>query len=450
MRSFTTLNNFDMATLHWFRNDLRLDDNPALQEALQGGDLALAYVIDPAFWQEDRWGHRKTGPFRTRFLWESVADLQRAIEDVGGCLHILEGAPHEVLPALMSDLGCKVLTAQAEHTPEELDAELAVERAVAALGGHCRWVEGLTLYHPEDIPMSLEALPDIFTQFRKKVEKGSDVRMPHPAPESMTCLEADDLGELPELASFLTRHGMALPVDDARAVLPFRGGASEARARLKHYFWDTEKLAVYKKTRNGLVGADYSSKFSPWLANGCISPRRIASEVARFEDTVEANDSTYWLVFELIWRDYFRFVAMKYGAKIFHKKALKPDSPNRGTQRHAFEAWKEGRTKDPFVNANMRELARTGFMSNRGRQNVASYLVHDLGIDWRLGASWFEHLLLDHDPASNTGNWIYVAGVGNDPRPNRKFNTRRQAEMYDGDGKYQTLWSGDALELDVR
>ena len=239
-------------------------------------------------------------------------------------------------------------------------------------------------------------------------------------------------------------------MDDARAVLPFRGGASEARARLKHYFWDTEKLAVYKKTRNGLVGADYSSKFSPWLANGCISPRRIASEVARFEDTVEANDSTYWLVFELIWRDYFRFVAMKYGAKIFHKKALKPDSPNRGTQRHAFEAWKEGRTKDPFVNANMRELARTGFMSNRGRQNVASYLVHDLGIDWRLGASWFEHLLLDHDPASNTGNWIYVAGVGNDPRPNRKFNTRRQAEMYDGDGKYQTLWSGDALELDVR
>ena len=163
-----------------------------------------------------------------------------------------------------------------------------------------------------------------------------------------------------------------------------------------------------------------------------------------------ANDSTYWLVFELIWRDYFRFVAMKYGSRIFHRKALKPDSANRGTQRPAFEAWKEGRTKDAFVNANMKELARTGFMSNRGRQNVASYLVHDLGIDWRMGASWFEHMLLDYDPASNAGNWIYVAGVGNDPRPNRKFNTQRQAEMYDGDGKYQTLWSTDALELDVR
>ena len=241
-----------------------------------------------------------------------------------------------------------------------------------------------------------------------------------------------------------------MPPADSRSVLPFTGGASEARGRLKHYFWDTKRLAVYKKTRNGLVGADYSSKFSPWLAHGCISPRRIASEVYRFEDTVEANDSTYWLVFELIWRDYFRFVAMKYGSRIFHRKALKPDSANRGMQRSVFEAWKEGRTKDAFVNANMRELARTGFMSNRGRQNVASYLVHDLGIDWRLGASWFEHMLLDYDPASNAGNWIYVAGVGNDPRPNRKFNTQRQAEMYDGDGKYQTLWSTDVLELDLR
>ena len=127
-----------------------------------------------------------------------------------------------------------------------------------------------------------------------------------------------------------------------------QGGASEARARLKHYFWDTKKLAVYKKTRNGLVGADYSSKFSPWLASGCISPRRIASEVYRFEDNVEANDSTYRLVFELIWRDYFRFIAMKFGSRIFHRKALKPESANRGTQRPAFEAWKEEEPRTPL------------------------------------------------------------------------------------------------------
>ena len=437
-------------SLHWFRNDLRLDDNPALADALRSDETVPVVVLDDRFWSEDRWGHVKTGPFRTRFLLESIADLKSAIEERGGALLIRRGQPEDILPALMKEHGCTRLTAQAEHTPEELEMEAAVERAVRAEGGQCAWIEGHTLFHPDDLPMDLEALPDIFTQFRKKVEKLSEVRECISAPSHISTPEKLTSDPVPDLAEFLASTGQTMPPADSRSVLPFKGGANEARARLKHYFWDTKRLAVYKKTRNGLVGADYSSKFSPWLAHGCLSPRRIASEVYRFEDTVEANDSTYWLVFELIWRDYFRFVAMKYGSRIFHRKALKPNSANRGTQRPAFEAWKEGRTKDAFVNANMKELARTGFMSNRGRQNVASYLVHDLGIDWRLGASWFEHMLLDYDPASNAGNWIYVAGVGNDPRPNRKFNTQRQAEMYDGDGKYQTLWSTDALELDIR
>ena len=421
-----------------------------MAEALRSDETVPVVVLDDRFWAEDRWGHVKTGPFRTRFLLESIADLKEAMEERGGALLIRRGKPEDILPALMKVHACTRLTAQAEHTPEETDTEAAVERAVGAEGGLCLWLEGHTLFHPDDLPMDLEALPDIFTQFRKKVEKLSEVRGCIPAPTRLNTPADLTSDAVPDLAEFLKSTGQTIPPADSRSVLPFKGGASEARVRLKHYFWDTKRLAVYKKTRNGLVGADYSSKFSPWLAHGCISPRRIASEVNRFEDTVEANDSTYWLVFELIWRDYFRFVAMKFGSRIFHRKALKPDSANRGTQRPAFEAWKEGRTRDAFVNANMKELARTGFMSNRGRQNVASYLVHDLGIDWRLGASWFEHMLIDYDPASNAGNWIYVAGVGNDPRPNRKFNTQRQAEMYDSDGKYQTLWSTDALELDIR
>lgn len=114
-----------------------------------------------------------------------------------------------------------------------------------------------------------------------------------------------------------------------------------------------------------------------------------------------------------------------------------------------FERWAEGRTDEEFVNANMKELLQTGFMSNRGRQNVASYLVHDMGIDWRMGASFFEHYLLDHDPASNYGNWIYVSGVGNDPRENRKFNIKKQQSMYDGEGRFVKRWSNESLELDL-
>ena len=105
-----------------------------------------------------------------------------------------------------------------------------------------------------------------------------------------------------------------------------------------------------------------------------------------------------------------------------------------------FHRWKEGRTPNAFVNANMIELATTGWMSNRGRQNVASYLVHDLGQDWLAGARHFEEHLIDYDPCSNYGNWMYLGGVGNDPRPNRAFNLEKQAEFYDPDSKFRNLW----------
>ncbi|NQX93050.1 MAG: DASH family cryptochrome, partial [Flavobacteriales bacterium] len=225
-----------------------------------------------------------------------------------------------------------------------------------------------------------------------------------------------------------------------RSALQFKGGIENAWERLNQYFWDREGLSTYKNTRNGLLGEDYSSKFSPWLAKGCISSRQIYWEVKRYESEVTSNQSTYWLIFELIWRDYFRFVSMKYGDRIFWPSGIKATPPPSRQHQRTFEHWINGTTKDDFVNANMIELKETGWMSNRGRQNVASYLVHDLNIDWRMGAAWFENRLLDYDPASNYGNWIYVAGVGNDPRPNRKFNTKRQAEMYDSKGEFVKHW----------
>jgi deoxyribodipyrimidine photo-lyase len=189
-----------------------------------------------------------------------------------------------------------------------------------------------------------------------------------------------------------------------------------------------------------LIGENYSSKFSPWLANGSLSARRVFSEIKKFEKEVEANESTYWLVFELLWRDYFRFVAKKYVNKIFLKGGIKNKSLSYNNDFEVFEKWRTGKTGNDFVDANMTELMKTGFMSNRGRQNVASYLCKDLKIDWRWGASWFESQLIDYDVASNWGNWMYIAGVGNDPREARYFNVNKQAEMYDQDKSYRKLW----------
>ena len=198
-------------------------------------------------------------------------------------------------------------------------------------------------------------------------------------------------------------------------------------------------MKFYKKTRNGLLGKDYSSKFSPWLANGCISPRTIYWEVKKFEKDIKKNQDTYWLIFELIWRDYFKYVSLKHGNAMFKIEGILNTTYDWHRSKVAFREWAEGRTKDDFVNANMIEVAKTGFMSNRGRQNVASYLAKTLRMDWRWGAAYFEAMLIDYDVHSNYGNWMYNAGVGNDPR-DRVFNVALQAERYDGNGKYQSLW----------
>ena len=203
-------------------------------------------------------------------------------------------------------------------------------------------------------------------------------------------------------------------------------------------------MGVYKKTRNGLLGIDYSSKFSSWLANGSISARTIYWKVKQFEKEYFKNQSTYWLIFELIWRDYFKYVSMKHGNQIFKLEGILKKEYDWSTNKNQIQKWINGETTSDFVNANMIELKSTGWMSNRGRQNVASYFAKELELDWRIGAAYFESLLVDYDVHSNYGNWMYVSGVGNDPR-DRKFNVQLQAERYDANGKFRKLWLQPSL-----
>lgn len=418
--------------IYWFRNDLRIEDNEALKKAVEENQEILpVYVFDEGLFKGEQWGIERMGPHRLKFLIESLADLKRQLQGIGGDLLLKVGDTVNEINELRKAYNCDVLYAQkaSAYDEEQIENELAKHTST-------RFLWGETLYHINDLPYHIHDLPDVFTQFRKAVEKRSEVRKLVEAPLHINT-PADFGSDVPSMEDF----GFEEIEADDRTVVHFKGGSTAANERLDYYLWDKELLGNYKQTRNGLIGGDYSSKFSPWLAHGCISPRQIYWQIKKFEKYVKKNSSTYWLVFELIWRDYFHFVAKKFENKIYQRKGILGEDKIDWGSNKLFHLWRDGRTREPFVDANIREMNATGFMSNRGRQVVASYLMHKMKIDWRLGAAYFEKMLIDYDPCSNYGNWIYIAGVGNDPRGGREFNIERQKQMYDPKGEYQELWA---------
>lgn len=423
----------------WFRNDLRISDNETLSRAIQSGnEIVPVYCFDPRMWSETKIGLAKTGAFRTQFLIESIADLRKSFRNLGGDLIILHGKPEEVVVDLAEKVQAKAIFFSQEVTSEEKNVDKSLETAAFAKGISTESFWQSTLFHIDDLPFPVSQTPEVFTHFRKAVEKMAKIRPSWKTPKTINFpsdLDSSQVGELPSLHTY----GLEKPDRDAKSWMEIEGGEQSGFGRLRSYFWEKDLLKTYKETRNGLIGMDYSSKFSPWLALGSISPRSIYEEIFRYEKERKKNESTYWLIFELIWRDYFRFIAKKHGDKIFNIQGIKNQEDSWSRDKTQFEAWAEGMTGVPFVDANMRELNATGFMSNRGRQIVASFLVNDLGIDWTWGASYFESQLIDYDVCSNWGNWMYVGGVGNDPRENRYFNILRQAKNYDRNGDYVRL-----------
>ncbi|GAA4020056.1 DASH family cryptochrome [Actimicrobium antarcticum] len=423
--------------IYWFRNDLRLLDNPAFTQACQAGTRLLpVYCHDPAGDTVTPWGFARTGAHRRHFLAATLADLAAQLTARGSTLLELDGRPQEVLSALAQRLGATRIVCEYIAAPEE-QAEAAALRA-AGLNVDTVWQS--SLLDPSDLPFTTNRLPDMFTTFRNAVEKAAVL------PPAVVPIPAV-IPALPDLQEPVRIRSVLAPVEaDARSAFPYQssacaGGATAALAHLDQYF-NGQLAHTYKQTRNGLIGLDYSSKFSPWLASGALSARSAYAALKEFEAEQGANDSTYWLWFELLWRDYFRFLHLKYGRKLYRANGLADPDLAAPTHHPAmFARWCRGATGEAIVDAGMRELAATGYLSNRLRQIVASYLIHDLGGDWRAGAAWFEAQLVDYDVTSNQGNWLYLAGRGTDPRGGRRFNPQKQAQDYDADGAYRALWS---------
>ena len=424
--------------LVWFRNDLRIHDQKILITAnkYNPDNIIPVYCFDERLFAATSFGFPKTGKFRTKFLLESVADLRQNLRKIGSDLIIRKGITEDIITELATKYTVDLVIFSQEATAEEKTVEKKIIKRLNKAKIKVEAIWQSTLYHPDELPFSIQDIPDLFTSFRKKVEKKSYVYSSGESPGKLAPIVDIETGVIPTLREL----GLTDYQFDSRAVLHFRGGETEAIKRLNHYFWEEDCLKQYKETRNGMLGADYSSKFSPWLAHGCISPRFIYQEVEKYEAERVKNNSTYWLIFELLWRDFFRFTALKYGNRLFYRSGLKNIDIPWQENWSLFEAWSEGQTGYPLVDANMRELKATGFMSNRGRQNVASFLTKNLGVNWQMGAEWFESFLIDYDVCSNWGNWNYTAGIGNDARGFRYFNIPKQSKDYDRQGNYLRHW----------
>lgn len=421
--------------LVWYRQDLRITDHLPLNAAVQSGaEIFPFFCFDDRLFSPTSHGFPKIGKFRTNFLRESVVDLRQNLRALGSDLVVRRGLTELVILQLLEQLGIATIYFHTYPTTEEMAIEKAVVRNSQV---QCQSWWGHTLLAIADLPMHLSEVPELFTKFRQSVEaKGLPVRDILAAPTTLPPIDGIEVGEIPSLIDF----GFTKPIVDDRAAMTFIGGETAGLARIELYFWQQDLLRTYKETRNGLIGADYSSKLSPWLAMGCLSPRYIYAEVMKYESDRIKNDSTYWLIFELLWRDFFALMAAKHGDRLFRQTGLRGVNLPWRSDRERFKLWCDGQTGVPFVDANMRELLATGFMSNRGRQNVASFLIKSWGIDWRWGAEWFESLLIDYDVASNWGNWNYLAGVGNDARGDRIFNIAKQARDFDPQGEYVRYW----------
>ena len=454
-----------------FHNDLRVQDNATLLAAAtisadNNGRLLCVYSLILADTMADKKGSQdyhfdEMGAARQQFLAESLADLDASLQRLGNRLLYLtskylqpETLPQGYLPPELDTFTqlCQLIEQQqVTDVCVSQTADYNQNQAYDALQHkypYIRWHSQSTATLFATIPT--DELPKSFTQFRKKVEANDDLlnaesdfvicQMPAilpPMPDSI-------INSIENNNKYFLSSKMFVDPTSLIAGLAqneFKGGETSAINHLNNYF-ESESPSTYKITRNALDNWTHSTKFSAWLANGSLSVKVLLNRLRLYEAQVIANDSTYWIWFELLWREYFYWYAMTHQKKLFWFRGISQYTPTTCLDKKRLEQWQTGTTSYPIVNACMHQLTSTGYMSNRGRQIVASCFIHELGLDWRYGASYFEQHLIDYDVASNWGNWQYLAGVGADPRGCRQFNLHKQTQQHDPNGDFIKKWQG--------
>lgn len=402
-----------MTAIVWFRRDLRLHDNPALAEALSRHDSVI-----PVFCLDERLlsgPHRS--PRRAAFMRECLSELDRDLRGRSSRLIVRHERPEHALPRLALEQHADEVFAASDVSPFAQRRDRCAARILQRAGAELRLLPGVFAVDDLTAITTGAGTPyTVFTPFHRRWLReprrpvlGAPDQLP-PVPGNVTSEDLPEFGALPP---------------DCR----FTPGESAARERMLEF---TAGGAAGYVELHDAVADEGTSRLSPYLHFGCVSARELESLLPDTDDAAAARR-------QLCWRDFYAHVLLHHPGNAHAEQQQRLRGRIAWTRSTPlFDAWREGRTGYPLVDAGMRELARTGFMHNRARMVVGSFLVKDMGIDWRWGERWFMRSLLDGDEANNNGNWQWVASVGVDPQPpaRRMFNPTLQQQRFDPTGVY--------------
>jgi deoxyribodipyrimidine photo-lyase len=404
----------------WFRQDLRLHDNEALHEALRNcEELIPVYILDPQqFSSQTQYGTPKTGAARTRFLLESLNDLRNNLRSMGSELVIRTGDQVQILFDLAAKHKVNYIYCNRERTREEVDVQDQLEKRLWTIGCEIRYSRGKMLYYTSDLPFPVTHCPDSFVVFKKEMDQHIPVRMPLATPATLVSFPSEiEGGTIPELYDLCPSS--VVPIHHY-----FKGGETAA--------FEAVNKVEEPKLANLMAGG--GTLLSPWIAMGCLSPKKV------YYDSLSFSMGTEVLQQHLLYRDYLRLMGKKYGDRIFAEYGLKEGGTPSRKDPKALQAWQQGRSGIAIVDAAMHQLNQTGWLPDNLRRLVARYFIKVLKLDWRLGAAYFEARLIDYDPCTNWISWLNLAGLGPDSREDRTINYEAVGKRLDPEGTYISAW----------
>ncbi len=423
----------------WYRQDLRLHDNEALYEALRwNSEVIPVYVFDiRVFTSISSYGQRRMPAKRAKFIIDSVVNLRKTWQKIGSDLLVRIGNPEEIIFNLAKEFKTDVVFCNRERTRDEVTIQDKLEQNLWTIGQEMRFTRGKMLYYTQDLPFPVTHTPNNFSTFKKELERIVPVRQILPYPDSVSpILQAFEPGDIPTLTEL--KYSEA----EIGVVSILHGGEDQGLKNLKEYIWSPQGLEKYRTKEKLFSSPMFSSGLSPWLAQGCISPKMVYHEIKSFESIHGINDNTQSMITELMRRDYCRLIAKKYSEKIFEPGGVigkTTDQPNK-EEDYLFKIWKEGRTGVPVIDAAMKSLATTGYLAYPLRVASALYLINSLKVHWRRGADWFESNLIDYDVATNWVNWMLLAGLLPEAQEEKFMSNDYLSKKYDPQGEFIKKW----------